>query len=113
MIARVVQYFCELPGESLGFVEERPRHTRSLRIPDVSTVFDVPTSVTAVIFICSSELQCLSPSSCRLSLSLAMRVVTAVAPIRADHTGRQSKDTCYHDVASYAIEGIHTAEPTY
>jgi hypothetical protein len=85
-------------------------------------VFDVPTSVTAVSFI-----RVAVPIALIVSIVTrrAMRFVMAVVSIRADHTGRQSKDTCDHHVASHTIEGIHrlspersakltnTAEPTF
>jgi len=47
-------------------------------------VFDVPTSVTAVSFIGVAV-----PIALIVS---AMRFVTAVVSVRADHTGRQSKE---------------------
>jgi hypothetical protein len=38
-------------------------------------------------------------------------VVTAVTSVRAENTGRHSKDTCDYDVASHTIEGIHRQSP--
>jgi hypothetical protein len=74
----------------------------------VSMVLDVPTIVTAAIFIgVAAPIALIVP----IAIRLAMRVVTVVASVRANHTGRQSKDTCDHDVASYTIEGIHGLSP--
>jgi hypothetical protein len=71
-------------------------------------VFDVSTSVTTMIFIGVA----VSVAVIALRVTrLAMRLVTDVAAVRADHTGRQSKDTCDHDVASHRIEGIHSVSP--
>jgi hypothetical protein len=73
-------------------------------------VFDVPTSVTAAIFMgalifmgIAVPIALIVPIATRL----AVRVLTAVTSVRADHTGRQSKDTCDHHVANHTIEGIH------
>ena len=67
------------------------------------------TSVTAVISIIgvAVPIALIVP----ITIRLAMRVVTAVASVRANHTGRQSKDTCDHDVASHTIEGIQGLSP--
>ena len=77
-------------------------------------VFDVPTSVTAAIFMgalifmgIAVPIALIVPIATRL----AVRVVTALASVRANHTGRQSKDACDHDVASHTIEGIHGLSP--
>jgi hypothetical protein len=72
-------------------------------------VFDVSTSVPTLIFI---GVAVSIAVSALIVTRLAMRVVTAVATVRADHTGRQSKNTCDHDVASHRIEGIHSISPT-
>jgi hypothetical protein len=54
-------------------------------------VSHVPTSVTAVIFIgVAVPIALIVP----IAVRLAMRVVTAEASVMANHTGRQSKDTC-------------------
>ena len=68
-------------------------------------VSDVPTRVTAAIFIgVAVPIALIVPIATRL----AMRVVTAVTSVRFNHTGGQSKDTCDHNhVASHTIEGIH------
>jgi hypothetical protein len=71
-------------------------------------MFDIPTSVIAVIFIGVAVPIALTVS---IVARRAMRFVTAVAPVRGDHTGRQSKDSCDHDVASHTIEGIHRLSP--
>jgi hypothetical protein len=72
-------------------------------------VFDAPTSVTTAFFIgVAVPIALIMPIVTRL----AIRVVTDVASVRADHTGRQSKGTCDHDVASYTIEGTHRLSPT-
>jgi hypothetical protein len=71
-------------------------------------VFDLSTSVATVIFVGAA----VSIAVVALRVTrLAMRVVTAVAAIRADHTGGQSKNTCDHDVASHKVEGIHSVSP--
>jgi hypothetical protein len=72
-------------------------------------VFDIPTSVTAAIFIgVAVPIALIVP----IVTQLAMLVVTAVAAVRTEHTRRQSKSTCDHDVASHTIEGIHRLSPT-
>ena len=71
--------------------------------------FDVPTNVTTVFFIgVATPVALIVP----IVTNLAMGFVTAVASVRAHHTGRQSKDTCDHDVASHTIEGIHRLSPS-
>jgi hypothetical protein len=71
-------------------------------------VFDVPTSVTAAFFIgVAVPVALIVPIVTRL----AIRTVTDVASVRGDHTSRQSKDTCDHDVASHTIERIHRLSP--
>jgi hypothetical protein len=71
-------------------------------------VFDIPASVIAVIFIGVAVPIALTVS---IVARWATRFVTAVASVRADHAGRQSKDTCDQDVASHTIEGIHRLSP--
>jgi hypothetical protein len=64
-------------------------------------VFEVPTSDTAAIFFgVAVPIAIIVPIVNRLP----MGVLTTVTPVRADHTGRQSKGTCDHDVASHTIE---------
>jgi hypothetical protein len=75
----------------------------------VSMVFDVSTSVTTAFFIgVAVPIALIVPIVARL----AIRVVADVASVGADHTGRQSKRRCDHDVASHTIEGIHRLSPT-
>jgi hypothetical protein len=70
--------------------------------------FDAPTNVTTAFFIgVAAPVALIVP----IVTNLAMGFVTGVASVRAQHTGRQSKDTCDHDVASHAIEGIHDVSP--
>jgi hypothetical protein len=70
--------------------------------------FDVPTNVTTVIFIgVAAPVALIVP----VVTNLPMGFVTAVASVRAHHTGRQSQDTGDHDVASHTIEGIHNVSP--
>jgi hypothetical protein len=73
----------------------------------VSMVLDLPTSTTAAIFIGVAAIALIVP----VVTHLAMRVVTAVAAIRAEHARRQTENTCDHDVASQTIEGIHKLSP--
>jgi hypothetical protein len=77
--------------------------------------FDVPTNVTTVFFIGVAAPVALIVPPVALIVpivtNLAIGFVTAVASVRTQHTGRQSKDTCDHDVASHAIEGIHNVSP--
>jgi hypothetical protein len=74
-------------------------------------VFDIPTSVTAAFFIeVAVPIALIVPPIALvvpIVTRLAIRAVTAVASVRDDHTGRQGKDTCDHDVASHTIERIH------
>ena len=78
-----------------------------------SMVFEVPTVTAAIIMVAAISAGIAVPVALIVPIAtrLAVRVVTAVTPVRADHTGRQSKDTCDHDVASYTIEGIHRQSP--
>jgi hypothetical protein len=76
-------------------------------------VFEVPT-VTAAIFTVAvifigiaASIALIEP----IAIRLAVRVVTAVTSVGADHTGRQGEDACDHDVASHTIEGIHRQSP--
>jgi len=79
-------------------------------------VFDVPTSVTAAPFIGVAVPIALIVPPIALIVPivarLAIRAVTYVASVRGDHTSRQSKDTCDHDVASHTIERIHRLSPS-
>jgi hypothetical protein len=72
-------------------------------------VFDVPTIVPAVIF---TGVAVPAALIVPIVTRLAMRFVTAVTSVRADHAGRQNKGTCYHEIASHTIEGIHRVSPT-
>jgi hypothetical protein len=69
-------------------------------------VFDVPTIVPAMIF---TGVAVPAALIVPIVTRLAMRFVTAVTSVRADHAGRQTKGTCYQEIASHTIEGIHRA----
>ena len=83
---------------------------RSYCLTLFSMVFDVPT-VTAAIFTVTVIFMGIAVPIA-LIVSIATRgVVTAVTSVRAENTGRHSKDTCDYDVASHTIEGIHRQSP--
>jgi hypothetical protein len=71
-------------------------------------VFDVPTIVPAVIL---TGVAVPAGLIVPILTRLLMRFVTAVTSLRADHAGRQHKGTCYHEIASHTIEGIHRVSP--
>jgi hypothetical protein len=71
-------------------------------------VFDVPTIVPAMIV---TGVAVPAALIVPIVTRLAMRFVTAVTSVRADHAGRQNKGTCHQEIASHTIEGIHRASP--